>query len=359
MRLFQTEMIRFWSRRITWVTLAAAAIVMLLSVAYAFTKSSAEGPPADAVSFDAQCVDQMLGDYRNNEDVFFGPDGPEFENEADFVRFAQDEMCSNRWEDNDDRFHAVSLLGSETDDWSENRRPYGFNTTTTASDGTKVREANGPLEGLIPGIAIAFLIISVVLGSSFMGAEYKSGTVENLLLWEPRRIRVLLTKYAAGFVSSFLATVLAMGLLSGLLLLLATFRGTFEGVDGRFWIDLVSVIARAGLVGGAFFVLAMAIATISRNTTAAVGAILGWFVLTNVFIELFFKPVRQYELFINAVAFIGEAETPKIIKGGEAPNHFDIWAYSHSYLTAGLLVAIWAGVIASIALVLFGRRDLT
>lgn len=355
MRLFQTELIRFWSRRITWVTLGLAAIVMVFAVGYASTRSSADEPTFDGPTFDVGCVERLVADYRDGQDIF-GPDGPQFNSEAEFVAFAQDNMCRD-FDDPDKRFHAVSLLGPKSDDWSENRRyDYGGDGFERTANGERVRTANEPLDGIIPGIAIAFLLISVVLGASFMGAEYKSGTVENLLLWEPRRLRVILTKYLAGFLSSVLATVLAMGFLTGLLLLLATFRGTFEGVDGRFWIDLVSVIARAGLVGGGFFVLAMAIATIFRNTTAAVGAILGWFVLTNVFIQLFFKSVRQYELFINAVAFIGEAETPKIVEG---PGGFEIWAYSHGYLTAGLLVAVWVVVVAAIALVLFQRRDLT
>lgn len=374
MRLFQTEVIRFWSRRITWITLGLAAIVMVLSVAWAFTKASAEAP-ADSLDFDPACVGRLLAEYRESGD-FSGPFGP-IESEADLIRMAQEDMCNTRWQDNDKRFHAVSILGPESDDWSENRRyrdtfrddvAFGPDgqvirdidvSGTIGEDGQPIREAQEPLEGLIPGIAVAFLLIAVVLGASFMGAEYRSGTVENLLLWEPRRPRVLLTKYAAGFVSAFVATALAMGFLSGLLLLLATFRGTFEGVDGRFWIDLVSVIGRAGLVGGAFFVLSMGIATIFKNTTAAVGAILGWFLLTNLFIQLFFKSVRQYELFINAIAFIGEAETPKIIEQQQPWGTEEIWAYSHGYLSAGLFVAVWAGVVALIALVLFNRRDLT
>lgn len=354
MSLFRTELIRFWSRRITWATLALAAAAMLLAVGIGFFRTSADAPTAGR-SVNEGCVRSMIIQFEAGEfedDPFFGAMGDD-----EFREFARNEMCTD-FSDGDRRFWALSLLGPESDDWSENRRnDYGNGDQNFERDldGQPVRSANEPLTGVIPGVAIAFLLISVVLGASFMGAEYRSGTVENLLLWEPRRTRVLVTKYVAGFVSSMAATALALGFLIGLLLLLASVHGTFTGVDGRFWIDLASVVTRASLAGGAFFVMSMAIATIFKNTTAAVGAILGWFVLSNVLIGVFLKSVRQYELFINATAFVGEAETPRIVKGPFG----DIWAYSHNYLTAGLYVLAWALIPAAIALATFNRRDMT
>jgi len=352
--LFRTELVRFWSRRITWVTLGVAAAVMILGVGIGFFRTDAVEPGSAVVEADEFCV----ASFQQDIDDGFAQLPPGV-SEDEYLDMARTQFCVFD-QDNDRRFWAVSILGPESSDWSENRRmwesPTGMVTITDRSGrDVEYRESREPLSGLIPGVSIAFLLISVVLGASFMGAEYRSGTVENLLLWEPRRSRVLLTKYVAGFLSSATATALALSFLTGLLLLLARVHGTYEGVDGRFWIDLVLVLFRASIAGGLMFVMAMGIATIFKHTTAAVGAILGWFVVSNVLVEWLLRFMRQHELVINAAAFVGEGEPFRYVEG--------MWGqqvvYHHGYLAAGVYVLIWAAVPAIIALVLFNRRDLT
>ncbi|MEE9417011.1 MAG: ABC transporter permease subunit, partial [Acidimicrobiales bacterium] len=254
--------------------------------------------------------------------------------------------------DADKRFWATSILGGETNDWSRTR-PDGQPATFTVA-GEQVREARFGLEGVIPGVSIFFLVLSIVIGASFVGAEYKFGTVENLLLWEPRRARVLLTKFVAGFTSSFVVTAAMLGLLSALLYAVASVRGTTSGVDSRFWVDLFSLLGRAGIAGGLFFVLAMSVAVIARNTTASVGLLLGWFVISNIVIELAARWFRRWELFMNATAFITESDA--VASRKIAGQRFEV--FGHGYLTAGLVVAVWALLFATIATLIFNRRDI-
>jgi len=352
--LFRTELIRFWSRRITWVTLGVAAAVMILAVGIGFFRTDGVEPGTSAAEPDALCLASFQQEI--DDGIAQLPPGV---SEEEYLQMARTQFCVFD-RDNDRRFWAVSILGPESSDWSENRRQWESPTgtiTVTDPSGREVeyRESREPLTGLIPGIAIAFLMISVVLGASFIGAEYRSGTVENLLLWEPRRTKVLLTKYLAGFVSSAVATAMALSFLTGLLLLLAQVHGTYEGVDGRFWIDLVSVIFRASITGGLLFVMAMGIATIFKHTTAAVGAILGWFVISNVLVESLVRSMRQHELVINAAAFVGEGEPFRYVEGRWGAEG----VFHHGYLAAGVYVLVWAAVPAVIALIVFNRRDLT
>jgi len=352
--LFRTELVRFWSRRITWVTLGAAAAVMIIGVGIGFFRTGGVDPGGAAAEPDAFCVQS----FQHDVDEGFAQIPPGV-SEDEFMDMVRTDLCIFD-RDNDRRFWALSILGPESSDWSENRRQWESPTgTVTITDRSgrdvEFREAREPLSGIVPKVSIVFLLISVVLGASFMGAEYRSGTVENLLLWEPRRSRVLLTKYVAGFLSAATATALALSFLTGLLLLLARVHGTYEGVDGRFWIDLVLVLFRASIAGGLMFVMAMGIATIFKHTTAAVGAILGWFVVSNVLVEWLLRSMRQHELVINAAAFVGEGEPFRYVEG--------MWGqevvYHHGYLAAGVYVLVWAAVPAIIALVLFNRRDLT
>ena len=161
-------------------------------------------------------------------------------------------------------------------------------------------------------------------------------------------------KLFAGFTSSTVVTAVILSWLTVLLFILANLRGTTQGVDGRFWIDVASMTLRAGVVGGLFFVMAMAVAVIARNTTASVGLILGWFAVSNIVIELVARGLRRWELFTNAFAFINEADVPRYEKIG---NHWQI-LYAHDYLSAGLIIVVWAATLTGIAAFVFVRRDI-
>lgn len=343
MKLFLVELRRLWSRRITWVTMLVVFLLMLLFVGIGFTQSSSEAP-VDEMTINLDCQ-RSLSEFRDEGD-------PEFEGLTD--EEIGEQYCVDFVEDR--RFFATTILddGGEIEDWSEYRAVEEESYPVTI-EGERFRSTKFGLDGIVPGIGTFLMIIAVVLGGSFIGAEYRSGTVENLLLWEPRRIRVMLTKYAAGAVSAVGVMIVMMTLLTVLLLALAQFRGSLQGLELSFWVDWAATLGRIGLVAGCYFILAMAIATIAKNTTAAVAAVLGWFVVSNILIELFAKWFRQYELFTNAAAFISLGEVPRYRGSG-----FDQQlVYSHGPWLGLVIVAIWAAIPGVLAMLLFRRRDLS
>ncbi len=344
MKLFLVELKRLWSRRITWITMLVISLLMVLFVGIGFTQSSSEAPDQSGRVINQDCL-RSLTAARDAGD-------PEFQDMTDDD--IADIYCGDFEEDR--RFFATVILGGfgEIEDWSEFRAA-GEEPFPITVDGERYRSARLGLDGILPGIGTFLLIIAVVLGGSFIGAEYRSGTVENLLLWEPRRGRVMLTKYAAGFVSAAAVMAILMVWLTLLLLGLAQFRGSFQGIDSTFWVDWVATIARVGLVAGFYFILAVAIASIARNTTAAVVAVLGWFVVSNILIELFAKWFRQYELFTNAGAFISLSEVVRYRGSGFE----ETLVYSHGPWMGLALVVVWAAIPAVLAVLLFKRRDLS
>jgi hypothetical protein len=50
------------------------------------------------------------------------------------------------------------------------------------------------LEGARPGTSVVMVFVGVVLGASFVGAEFHLGSLTSQLLYEPRRWRVHLSK---------------------------------------------------------------------------------------------------------------------------------------------------------------------
>ncbi len=368
MRLFTTELRRFWGRRITWGIAIVVSMFIVLAVAITFTQvgdpdidrsQQRERAERDAARNTESCSDSVLFDLENgNGDQFEGESELrslyEELSEEEFREYLAQGFCYSdpAWFTDDNTFYASILLGEQTSDWSASRTSSN-EPITYRQGGTEIREARPGLTGILPSISVFFLVIAVVIGASFVGAEYKFGTVENLLLWEPRRTRVLLTKFAAGFLSSAALTAAVLMFAFVVFYLLALVKGSTDGLDGQFWSDLVATLFRSGLAGGLFFILAMSVAVIARNTTASVGIILGWFVISNIVIEVAAKWFRPWELFSNATAFIAQGDATKY----EKINGFDQSVFSHGYLVAGLIVAVWAAVFATFAMLAFNRRD--
>ncbi len=361
MRLLQTELIRFWSRRMTWGILAISLALSVGGVIIAFTQTSADEPAVSQGQLDQidrdrdRCVDEVLRSADPSGRT--GPPIPTGLDETEAAAYARTQYCDFTPYVEDQRFFATLILddryGEVIDDWSEQRSSpaddsFDVWVDSPGSGGgpeAGLREPWQGLDGILPVMSIAFLSISVVAGASFMGAEYRAGTVENLLLWEPRRTRVMLTKFAAGAASSFVLTATVMAVLAALLLGLATVHGTTAGLDVRFWTDLASVIARAGIAGALFFVMAMSIATIARTTAASIFAILGWFAVSNIALALLLRGLARWELFRNAGAFISEGEVGRFV----TVRGQTVEVASHGYLTAGLVLFVWAVAIGAIA----------
>ena len=134
----------------------------------------------------------------------------------------------------------------------------------------------GSGDGWIAVCAFFLAVGGMIGGASLAGAEWRAGTVATVLTWEPRRTRLLTARMgSAAILAAVIATLLQ--LLSLMLLLPAVLlNGTTAGVDSGWWLDLAAAIARASALTALTAVLALSIANIGRNTTAALAAITGW-----------------------------------------------------------------------------------
>jgi hypothetical protein len=137
--------------------------------------------------------------------------------------------------------------------------PYEFN----------FREEFGILIAVFAGILALF---AYVVGASFVGAEWSSGGMMNLLLWRPRRLTVLFTKLGV-----LLGGLLGLGLVLGALWTVSFWAiGRYAGRLGELtpgaWQSFALDGARGlGLVL-AVGVVAFGLASIGRHTALALGA---------------------------------------------------------------------------------------
>lgn len=139
----------------------------------------------------------------------------------------------------------------------------------------------GASEGML-SIAMFFLFLGAFFGGATVaGGEWRAGTVATVLTWEPRRLRLHAARSAS-------ATVLALGISFVLQVIFLTAfvpavlaNGTTDGVDGSFWWGLLGAMGRTSLLSAAAALLAVALATVARNTAFAVIAMFTWLMVVE------------------------------------------------------------------------------
>jgi hypothetical protein len=128
---------------------------------------------------------------------------------------------------------------------------------------------------MVTTLAAILAMVAFVVGASFIGAEWNSGGMMNLLLWRPRRLQVLSTKLAALLAALIGLTVVFSAAWTGLFWLIATMRGSTEQMTSGAWQSIglmelrgLALVLTAGVVG-------FSLASIGRHTAMAMGTAIG------------------------------------------------------------------------------------
>jgi hypothetical protein len=154
-----------------------------------------------------------------------------------------------------------------------------------APDGTPIYQSFGPnttpdtrvdvgksLKGALDGVGILMVFVGVVLGASFVGAEFHLGSLTSQLLYEPRRWRVHLAKAATVGVGCAAFGALLSVVVGALLLTGSELHGVMHGLDSSWWHHRGVQVVRVTAACGAAAMLAFAVAVITKRTSAAIVA---------------------------------------------------------------------------------------
>ncbi len=208
----------------------------------------------------------------------------------------------------------------------------------------------GPVANLLP-------VMAFVLGASFIGADLKTGMLEQLLTWEPRRLRIVVSRSIASFIHIGLISAVLAAFLVVLLFGLTVVNSTSGGTTGELWVNIAAAIGRTGLACGLFAVIGIGITLFVWNSVGSiVGFLIYWFILESFLISAFLPRVAVWLPITNATSFASGADVERI-QGSVFGQNVETVS-DHGYRTAGVVLLIWAVVCAAAGAVRLIQRDI-
>nr|WP_296066420.1 ABC transporter permease subunit [uncultured Actinoplanes sp.] len=219
---------------------------------------------------------------------------------------------------------------------------------------------------LVTTFAALLAVVGFIVGASFVGAEWSSGGMMNLLLWRPQRIRVLGTKLAAFLVGLISLTVVLAAIWTGLAYLIARTRGTTEGMTSGAWQSISLTELRALAVVGVGGVLGFGLASIGRHTAMALGAVVAVVIVLQFGLGtvLSLAHVKFFEAYLIPIWVIAWMDKRYVIEDSSSCDFSAVNGCQPETLTltwqmaGGALIAIFVLIVGA-ALWTMRSRDVT
>ena len=128
------------------------------------------------------------------------------------------------------------------------------------------------LTDTLQGVSIVMIFMSVVLGASFVGAEFHLGSLTSQLLYEPRRWRVHASKATTAALGCAVFTAFLCIALGAMIFVGSELHGIVSGIDASWWNHRLVQLGRATGSSAAAAVMAYCVAVITHRTSAAIVA---------------------------------------------------------------------------------------
>jgi ABC-2 type transport system permease protein len=208
-------------------------------------------------------------------------------------------------------------------------------------------------------------MVAFVVGASFVGAEWHTGGMMNLLIWRPRRLQVLSAKLGTLLAATMVATVVLAAPWLAAFWATATFRGTTEGMTAGAWQSLgltglrgLAVVLLAALVG-------FTVASIGRHTAFALGGAIAVIVVGQIglgialslarvrFPEAYLLPTHVYAWMEKKVT-LEDWRSCQFVMGECRPKTMDL-----TWRGSALLFGATAVLLLGAAVWTMRRRDIT
>lgn len=200
--------------------------------------------------------------------------------------------------------------------------------------------------------AIAVMLVAGLVGATFIGGEFSSGSVSNLLLFEPRRTRVWTAKLAAiGLVALLWSTVIIGGYVAALT---ALGRQWDPGAWSPNWIGAMAGLGARSAVAIAVVAVLGAVVTLAiRSTIGTLSVLIGYILVVEVLARVLIpETVAEYALSSQIFGVLYGSHRIEYSGGGQAGI---VWVtlQDSAFILAGV-----CAVLCLVSLATFRRRDI-
>lgn len=211
---------------------------------------------------------------------------------------------------------------------------------------------------MLTALAAILGLVAFVVGATFVGAEWNSGGMMNLLLWRPQRVKVLSTKLAALLVGLTALTVVTSVIWTAIMWMIANLRGTTEKVTSGVWQSFALTGLRGLVLVLAAGAIGFALASLGRHTAMAFGVAIGVVVvlqfglgtvlsMANVkYVEAFLIPVWGAAWMQKSIVLEDyNSCSSTSFNGGCEPNTLTLtWQMSGSLLAVAVVLIVGAAI---------------
>jgi ABC-2 type transport system permease protein len=216
------------------------------------------------------------------------------------------------------------------------------------------------MPGLLQGSSYLLVFIAFLIGASFVGAEFSSGSIGNWLTFEPRRLRVYGSKLLGAAIGLVPVAVVITGILLLGTFLIVDQLGSTASTTNKVWGNLFETAGRVVLLTAVGAALGSVVGLLLRHTAAAIGLVMGYIVIVEGVFGGFLQKTQPWLIRLNFDAFVGHGTSYYVEQcaTGEGGSYNCTSVEKHLSFEHGA----WYLGIATVAVVLLGalvfrRRD--
>lgn len=269
------------------------------------------------------------------------------------------EMDRENWEQDGEQMIADCLEAQEAD-----REASGDDTLDYMCDDMEPKLENylweppGFAEFASQAMPQALLLVSLVtllVGVTFVAAEFATGSIGTWLTFVPQRGRVFASKTAAAAVAGAVYGLVWGAVLVGVMAGAYALAGSDVAISAR----LVHSVLKIGALGIAVTLIGTALAFVLRHTAAALGVAIGYLIAIDTILLQFIKGGGRWSLTTNMSAWVtGSAsyyqETCTTDQNGTMCDYVE---HTVTQTQGGLVLLGVVVVVTAVAYLTFRRRD--
>lgn len=210
-------------------------------------------------------------------------------------------------------------------------------------------------------VATFLLLLSLIVGATFVAAEFSTGSITTWLTFEPRRGRVFASKTVVATLATGVVALVVTVLAVGACWAATALNGAVGDVSAAMWADLGNRAGRIGAAAGATALLGAGLAFLLRHTAAVIAVVIGWFVAIDGLLVQGLLRAPRWAVALNLQAWLDAGSTyyqeGSCSAGGTGEVVCSSGERALSMTSGALSLLVLVVVVTAGALLVFRRRD--